>query len=244
MAESQVEQTVVAPEMQTIPAGDFLMGSTAEAALDNEKPAHRVWCDAFLLARYPVSNREYRRFVEATGCIEPPAWREERFSHPDMPVVTISWHDALAYCEWLGKETGRRYRLPTEAEREKAMRSGVDGEEYSWGNEMPELTGDYAMGKTTVDRPMIIGSTPPNRYGLYHISDNVHEWCSDWYSPTYYAESPERNPTGPDNGTRRSSRGGAWRHHTKFSRNAARNSLDPTYRYDDYGFRVAADIEP
>jgi len=81
----------------------------------------------------------------------------------------------------------------------------------------------------------------PNPYGLYDICQNVHEWCSDWYDPGYYAVSPVDNPRGPAHGKRRASRGGAWRHHIKVARCAARSSIPPEFRYADYGFRVAAD---
>ena len=80
----------------------------------------------------------------------------------------------------------------------------------------------------------------PNPYGLYNLGDNVHEWCADWYDAAYYSVSPERNPQGPPSGSRRSSRGGSWRHHIKVTRTAARSSIPPEFKYADYGFRVAA----
>ena len=87
-----------------------------------------------------------------------------------------------------------------------------------------------------------LANRAPNGYGLFDMCQNVHEWCSDWYDPNYYAASPAENPAGPPSGKRRASRGGAWRHHIKFSRCAARSSIPPEFRYADYGFRVAADI--
>src|SRR5437867_13431451 len=101
------------PEMVLIPNGSFLMGS--EQGLDNEKPPHRVWLDSFMIGRFPVTNREYRIFVEETGASEPPFWLDAMFSHPDKPVVGTSWDDAIAYCEWLSKCTDKPFRLPTEA---------------------------------------------------------------------------------------------------------------------------------
>lgn len=79
----------------------------------------------------------------------------------------------------------------------------------------------------------------PNGYGLFDMCENVHEWCSDWYDPGYYLVSPRENPLGPENGVRKASRGGAWRHHIKIARCAARSSIPPEFRYADYGFRVA-----
>ena len=87
------------------------------------------------------------------------------------------------------------------------------------------------------DGPEPVGQGEPNGYGLFDMCENVHEWCSDWYDPAYYAVSPAENPQGPAHGTRRASRGGAWRHHIKFSRCAARSSIPPEFRYADYGFR-------
>ena len=82
----------------------------------------------------------------------------------------------------------------------------------------------------------------PNGYGIFDLDYNVHEWCSDWYDANYYAVSPAIDPAGPDSGTRRASRGGAWRHQIKTSRPSARSSLDPTFQYNDYGFRVVLDM--
>ncbi len=89
--------------------------------------------------------------------------------------------------------------------------------------------------------PEPVAQDAPNPYGLFDMGQNVHEWCSDWYDPGYYAVSPGENPHGPEHGIRRASRGGAWRHHIKVSRCAARSSIPPEFRYADYGFRIAAD---
>jgi formylglycine-generating enzyme required for sulfatase activity len=156
-------------------------------------------------------------------------------------VVGVSWFEAVAYCEWLGGLLGERVRLPTEAEREWAARGGLDHMRYPWGDEEPALVGAWAAGVAGQDRPVRVSDSAPNGFGLCHMVDNVHEWCSDWWDPGYYAVSPRDNPQGPATGTRRASRGGAWRHHLKFCRCSARSSLDPGYRYNDYGFRVAAD---
>jgi formylglycine-generating enzyme required for sulfatase activity len=91
--------------------------------------------------------------------------------------------------------------------------------------------------------PARVGINQPNDFGLFDMSEGVHEWCSDWYDYNYYQTSPERNPQGPQTGRRRSSRGGSWRHRIKFSRCAARSSLPPSFQYADYGFRVALTIE-
>jgi len=225
--------------MVPIPAGTFLMGS--DGGPDNEKPAHRVWVDSYTMGKSPVTNREYRAFVEATGFPAPPFWLDEMFSHPDQPVVGPSWHDAMAYCDWLSKRTGHHFRLPTEAEWERAARGGREDKQYPWGDEPPW---ERAFAGYDLERggPQRVGLNEPNGFGLYDMSEGVHEWCSDFYGSDYYRCSPERNPQGPPSGQRRASRGGSWRHRIKFSRCAARSSLPPTFRYADYGFRVAMSL--
>lgn len=228
------------PELVLIPEGDFLMG--CETGRDNERPLHRVWVEAFEIAVTTVTNREYLRFMESAGHRRPPHLDDPAFSHPDQPVVAVSWYDARAYCEWLTRRTGRFYRLPTEGKWEKAARGGLEGKLYPWGDEFPEATRHYERGWKT-DRPDPVGRHQSNGYGLYNMADNVHEWCLDYYDPEYYRYSPERNPGGPSSGSRRSSRGGSWRHQIKITRCAARSSLPPDHCYADYGFRIVRQIE-
>ncbi len=224
--------------MVRIPAGWFEMGCAT--GRDDEKPVHRVWVDAFELAACQVTNAEYARFLTATGHPAPLHWDDPNFSDPQQPVVAPSWFDAVAFCEWLSKLTGRRYRLPTEAEWERAARGGGEGGLYPWGNTPPESLPDYATRWKT--GPERVAQYAANAYGLYNLGDNVHEWCADWYDAGYYARSPERNPQGPERGKRRASRGGSWRHHIKVTRTAARSSIPPEFKYADYGFRVACDL--
>jgi formylglycine-generating enzyme len=209
------------------------MGS--EDGQDNERPVHRVWIDAFQFATHPVTNANYAGFL-ATGSLPPPFWRDSNFNHPQQPVVGISWHAALRYCDWLRASTGQLYRLPTEAEWERAARGGAESQLFPWGDAPPESLPNYARRWQTGPEP--VGRSAPNGFGLFDICTNVHEWCSDWFDATYYAASPERSPQGPDTGQRRSSRGGAWRHHIKVTRCAARSSIPPEFQYADYGFRV------
>jgi formylglycine-generating enzyme required for sulfatase activity len=154
-----------------------------------------------------------------------------------MPVVSVSWDEAVAYCDWLSCATGKQYCLPTEAEWERAARGGAEGLLYPWGDAPPEFVPDYATRWKKGPEP--VGFYPPNTYGLYNLGDNIHEWCADWYDDGYYAHSPERNPRGPVSGSRRASRGGSWRHHIKVTRTAARSSIPPEFQYADYGFRIA-----
>lgn len=227
------------PQTVAVPEGFFQMGD--ERGQDNEKPVHRVWVDRFLLGRVPVTNREYALFVEASGAPDPPFWREEMFAHTDKPVVGVSWDDAVAYCRWLSAKINRSFRLPTEAEWERAARGGLEGKLYPWGDEPPSER-SYPGYDVETGGPERVGANEPNGFGLYGMSEGVHEWCSDFYDANYYQTSPERNPEGPRTGQRRASRGGSWRHHVKFSRCAARSSLNPSFKYADYGFRVAMSL--
>jgi formylglycine-generating enzyme required for sulfatase activity len=223
------------PEMVSILAGDFLMGCAT--GRDDEKPPHRVHVDAFALAIYQVTRAEYAQFLAATGRAAAPFWHDENFAHPRQPAVGPSWLDAAAYCEWLSGLTGHTYRLPTEAEWEWTACGGREGALYPWGDAPPESLPDYASRWKTGPEP--VGLYATNGFGLFNMGDNVHEWCADWYDPHYYEVSSERNPQGPERGTRRASRGGSWRHHIKVSRCAARSSIPPSFQYADYGFRLA-----
>lgn len=229
----------IATPFVPLDGGTFVMGSELRA---DEQPIREVTVAPFAVALTPVSNLEFRAFLAATDYEVLPFIEDERFGSPEQPVVGVSWDDANAYCSWLSALLDRECRLPTEAEREFAARGDVEGVLYPWGDE-PWDDGPYAFGAAGTDRPVPIGSRDPNGFGLFHMGDNVHEWCSDWYSRAGYAELPTTDPTGVDEGERRASRGGSWRHRVKVSRIAARSSLAPGRRYNDYGMRVYASIE-
>ena len=227
------------PGLIAIPAGAFLMG--CNSGQDCEQPVHRVWIDEFLLAPFQVTNTEYGRFLNETDAVPPPFWHDSNFADPEQPVVGVSWFDAAQYCKWLAERTGRRFRLPSEAEWERAARGCREAALFPWGDSPPESLPGYAERWKTGPEP--VGRGEVNGFGLFNMCDNVHEWCSDWFNPEYYAVSPSRNPRGPETGLRRSSRGGSWRHHIKIARCAARSSIPPDFKYADYGFRVACDAE-
>ena len=217
-----------------IAAGWFSMGSGT--GQDVEAPVHRIWVDCFRMAPTQVMVGEYARFLDSTGSKPPPYWGGANFAHPRQPVVAVSWFDAVAYCAWLSATTGSHYRLPTEAEWERAARGGAEGMAFPWGNDPPpSRPGYHDRWKTG---PELVGQSEPNAYGLFEMCENVHEWCSDWFAAGYYSISPERNPAGPEEGSRKASRGGSWRHHIKISRCSARSSIPPEFQYADYGFRV------
>jgi formylglycine-generating enzyme required for sulfatase activity len=224
-----VEQTFV-----TIPSGWFTMGT--DGGQEDEGPPHRVFVDGFELARFPVTRMEYEAFVEATGHGLPRDWADPAFAKPDLPVVGVSWIDAMTYCAWRSSEERRTVRLPTEAEWEFAARAAQDGQ-FPWGDAIPVWIPNGGRGPLEGPWPVTLGE--PNAFGLYGIAANVHEWCADWHDKDYYRVSPERNPRGAERGMRRASRGGAWRHAVTISRVTQRSKLDPSFRYTDYGFRAA-----
>jgi len=252
------------PNLARIPAGDFLMG--APDAADDERPVHRVHLGDFFIGRFPVTCDEYARFVRATGhpapavralplvaaggrdavfkelalpyvweANEPPAGRG---SHP---VVLITHDDAVAYCRWLSDALDKVFRLPTEAEWEKAARGGVEGLRYPWGNDIDASHSNFlidpAVKAQRGTRPT--GTFPPNPYGLYDMSGNVWEWVLDWYGADYYAASETQDPRGPLGGNMRIVRGGSWvNDDVTMLRCAYRHKVPPdTYAYS-IGFRI------
>ncbi|MBI1375093.1 MAG: SUMF1/EgtB/PvdO family nonheme iron enzyme [Phycisphaera sp.] len=242
--------TPIAPRMIAVPGGTFMMGDANGRG--DEQPVHEVRIDAFEIAECPVTVREYKLFVDATNHPTPSGWGDALFMVDDCPVCGPSWHDAVAYAAWLNahRESGdeRVYHLPTEAQREYAARGGAAGQAYPWGDEPLPLEGVYERGLSgpITGRPMPVcsdGGAGRNAFGLWHIADNVHEWCADWYDRGYYAVSPRDNPRGPLTPTdRRAARGGSWRHDIKYCRNAARSSLAPDKRFTDFGFRLARSV--
>src|SRR5712691_11671653 len=137
-----INGTELEPALRRIPEGWFGMGS--ETGQDNERPVHRVWVDEFRLASSVVTNASYAAFVHATGNPPAPFSGNPDFDHPEQPVVAVSWFDAVKYCEWLSLSTGLRYRLPTEAEWERAARGGgVENQLFPWGDDPPQSLPDY-----------------------------------------------------------------------------------------------------
>jgi formylglycine-generating enzyme required for sulfatase activity len=219
-------------DLVRVPGGRFRMGS--ETGRPDERPVHAVEVRSFYLARTPVTRRQYEPFLRRGGADPPPWWNDPAFSGPDQPVVGITWDDAAAYAGWLEATAGGRWRLPTEAEWERAARGGLESAPTAWGAAVPPR--EVPEGR--LDGPWPAGRGEPNGFGLLDMGTIVHEWCRDWYRPGYYAESPERDPAGPEEGERRVSRGGSWRHRVRWSPPAARSSLPPSFRYADYGFRL------
>ena len=232
--------SAMGPELIALAGGRFVMGSDRERR--DERPAHIISVAPFRAARRPVSNAQYALFVKAAGAAPPPFWSADGFCGPQLPVVGVSWYDAAAFCEWWSERGGARLRLPTEAEREYAARGGL--EDARW----PQVDDAWPAAAARrfvaeAEAPHVPAAACANGFGLLCMADNVHEWCSDWYDRSWYERSPSKSPRGPEQGVRRASRGGSWRHRIKFTRVSARSSLAPSYRYNDYGFRVYADAE-
>ena len=163
---------------------------------------------------------------------------------PDHPVVHVSWHDAMAYCDWAG------CRLPTEAEWEYAARGGLDGARFAWGDsEDLEAHANVWRGSFPshpaqgwVPAPMAADALPPNAFGLHHMSGNVWQWCADWFSPRYHLDTASIDPLQEHITGRRSMRGGSFLCHTSYChryRVSARSSNTPSATSSNCGFRVA-----
>ena len=245
-----------------VPAGEFLMGST-DADKDrqpDEKPQHTVYLDAYWIDQTEVTNVMFTKFVAATNYrtdaengesgyvfdVATGKWSDTKganWLHPrgpssnidgqeNHPVVQMSWNDAKAYCEWAGRQ------LPTEAQWEKAAR-GTDGRLYPWGNQAPSST--LANYNQNVKNTSAVGKYPAGTspYGALDMAGNVWEWVADWYGDTYYAGSPDRNPTGPTSGQQRVLRGGAWINVASYVRTTSRFQNAPAGRVNGDGFRCA-----
>ena len=224
--------------MVLIPGGTFLMGSDQGQAI--EAPRHPVTLRPFYMDTHEVSNREYQEYCLATGYKFPEFWGMDLYKsgpdYPDHPVVGVSQFDASQYAEWAGK------RLPTEAEWEYAARGGLDNLAYPYGEEA-----DRSMSRfndpQAAKGPVRTGLFPPNGFGLYDMSGNVWEWVSDWFSESYYSESPEHEPLGPSGGTFRVFRGGGWHSGPGCTTVHRRNALPSHWVDFAGGFRCVKEKE-
>jgi formylglycine-generating enzyme required for sulfatase activity len=231
--DSPVAPVTPAPTgMVLITGGTFSMGSVGNA---DAQPVHAVTISSFYLDAKEVTVAQYRAFCTAPGSTHSmpsaPAWGWSDSS----PIVNVSWNDATAYATWAGK------RLPTEAEWEYAARGGSlsHGYIYSGSNTI----GDVAWySSNSGSRTQGCGTKTPNELGLYDMSGNAWEWCSDWYDAGYYSVSPSLNPKGPTTGTSRALRGGSWYNGEVICRVAVRNYYPPSNFFDNDGIRCAEDL--
>jgi formylglycine-generating enzyme required for sulfatase activity len=215
------------PAVVAIPAGCLQMGSAW--GRPDEQPVHDVDVAAFRLGRTPVTRAQYAPFLESGGAPAPPWWDHPAFAAAEQPVVGVTWDDAWAFAEWLGRTYGGLWRLPTEAEWEWAARGGLVQAPTAWGDALPE----DEVPEGPLEGPWPVGRGTPNGYGLFDMGTIVHEWCAGWYAA--YGADPREPAEGLG---RRASRGGSWRHRVRWSPPSARSSLPPSSRYADYGLRV------
>ncbi len=233
------------PGMVFIPGGDYQRGRTHALPDDDlkwwpvlmrdDRPVKKIRVDPFYLDQYEVTNERYAEFVSATRHRAPYHWPKGKVPEGKgkLPVVNVSWDDAVAYARWAGK------RLPTEAEWERACRGLGEGATYPWGEDKPSR----ALARyNSVDGPSEVGKCKANYFGLYDVAGNAWEWCSDWYEKDYYARAPELNPKGPESGKYRVLRGGSWADVEKYLTCAYRSWARQAERSPNIGFRCAKSL--
>jgi len=217
-------------EMVYVKGGCYQMGDTFGDGADDEKPAHEVCIDDFYIGKYPVTQAQWQSVMQHNPSHFKDCGR-------DCPVEQILWEDAWKFIDKLNELTGKKYRLPTEAEWEYAARSGGKQDKYSGGNRVGSVA--WYSGNSG-GRTHPVGTKSPNRLGIYDMSGNVWQWVQDWYGHAYYQESPRSNPQGPASGPYHVLRGGSWLSGAGYARVACRGRLLPDfYRINHCGFRLA-----
>jgi len=233
------------PEMVFVEGGTFSMGCTNEQGSDcekDEKPAHRVTIGDFYIGKYEITQKQWQSIMGTTV-------RQQRdkadASYPikgegdNYPMYYVSWNEVQEFISRLNTATGKQYRLPTEAEWEYAARGGSKswGYKYSGSNTLDDVAWyDGNSGATT----HAVGTKMPNELGIYDMSGNVWEWCSDWYSENYYSNNTQTNPKGPLSGSGRVGRGGGWDSGARGVRVSNRCAYTPDFRSNDLGFLLAS----
>ena len=217
-------------EMVKVEGGTFTMGATPEQGGDAdawEKPAHRVTLSGYYIGKYEVTQELWKAVMGSN-----PSY----YKGDNLPVENVSWNDVQEFLRKLNAMTGRNYRLPTEAEWEFAARGGNNshGYRYSGSDNDNNVAWYYEDSGTHV-----VGTKLPNELGIYDMSGNVWEWCQDWYSSTYYSNSPSKNPHGPTRGSDRVCRGGSWGLNSVYCRVSCRVEYSPDLRQNNLGFRLA-----
>lgn len=220
-------------DMVFVEGASFIMGNNSGEA--DEKPAHQVLLSDFYMSRTEITVGQYKEFCEQSGYEMPASNAVYSDNHP---ITYVSHSDATAFCEWLSEISGKKYRLPTEAEWEYAARGGAqqdntvtkaspDKDNYAWSR---ANTGGYGHNEVKLLKA--------NSLGLYDMIGNVWEWCDDWYSSSFYRYSPPSNPKGPPNGKVKVARGGSWREPAEGISNMFRFYVSPTAKTNYLGFRI------
>ena len=217
-----------------VSGGTFTMGCTSEQGddcFDSEKPSHQVTVSTFYMGKYEVTQKLWREVMGSDP-------EELNFKGCDnCPVERVSWNDIQDFIAKLNEKTGKTFRLPTEAEWEFAARGGnkSNGYKYAGSNDVDKVAWYY---DNSGSKTHPVGQKKANELGLYDMSGNVYEWCSDWYGD--YGSSAKTNPSGPSSGTHRILRGGGWSSYARSCRFSNRNSYDPSYRFSNDGFRLVS----
>jgi formylglycine-generating enzyme required for sulfatase activity len=218
-----------APEMIFVKGGEFKMGSVVGGA--DERPVHVVALDDFYIGKFEVSQMEWKTIMSADT--------NKRFFEgcDSCPVERVSWYNVQEFIDSLNARTGMNFRLPSEAEWEYAARGGTLTKGYKFSGSNSDVNVGWKVGNSgSMTHP--IGRKKPNELGIYDMTGNVFEWCSDWYSAQWYQVSQGINPTGPVEGSFRVIRGGSWFYDHSGLRNTDRESANPSYRYGYVGFRL------
>ncbi len=219
--------------MVYVPAGEITIGSPLREGDTDEHPAHKVFLAGYWIGKTEVTFEQYDRFCTETNREKAAA---EGWGRGNRPVIYVSWNDARDFCRWLEKKTGLGFRLPSEAEWEKAAR-----DRYPWGVQPPDGNLANFNKDHMMTRP--VGSYPlgASFCGVLDLAGNVWEWVADWYDPGYYQVSPRENPQGPKTGSERVVRGGSWANGAMLVRAANRSSEKPESTLNILGFRLALD---
>jgi formylglycine-generating enzyme required for sulfatase activity/energy-coupling factor transporter ATP-binding protein EcfA2 len=230
----------VSLEMMEIPGGKFLMGSPDGEGYSDEKPQHEVKVESFLIGKYPVTQAQWRAVANLPRVKENLEPDPSNTKGADYPVEVVNWYEAIEFCQRLSRQTGKTYRLPSEAEWEYACRAGTTSP-YHFGSSITTDLANYvnlARGRTTpVERFQVA-----NGSGLYDMHGNVYEWCEDDWHDNYRGAPTDGSAWIDDNDNRsqlqKSLRGGSWSFDPVYCRSAYRYYVDPTTRGTNVGFRV------
>jgi formylglycine-generating enzyme required for sulfatase activity len=224
-------------EMIEIPAGSFMMGSPDDerGRYRDEGPQHEVSMSSFYMGEYEVTQAQWHAVATKLSKVKIDLDPEpSNFKGDSLPVDSVSWEESTEFCDRLSRATSKAYRLPTEAEWEYACRAGTTG---PYAGNLDDVAW-YRSNSDTTTHP--VGTKEPNAFGLCDMHGNVFEWCRDWASDNYYAQSATTDPTGPSSGSNRVSRGGSYLTLPRQSRSALRlTNKAPSYRDTDQGFRLA-----
>ena len=230
-------------EMVEVKGGNFKMGCDEQRRECEEEdlPMHSVHLNDFYIGKYEITFEEYDLFCKSTGREKP---NDNNWGRKNRPVINVNWFDATAFCEWLSKESGKNYRLPTEAEWEYAAKGGVKSKGFLYaGNNDIEKVGwcsadciKQVNNLVHYNRTQEVGLKLPNELNIYDMSGNVWEWCSDGYDKDFYNYSPIYNPKGE--GIAAVARGGGWRNPAVYCIITNRDYDSRHVQDKDLGFRV------